>query len=92
MTVSKLYVSSVSGSFGCHNDDDTHRALVAAQSVLKPEQESDAFAAFLAMVNDEAHDAILAELWESAQRAADIALTDGWDNPGDVHCELALED
>ena len=92
MTTSKLYIASVSGSRSCHNDDDTDRALEAAQLVIKPEQEKAAFDAFLARVNDEDHDASLADLWEKAQGAADIALTRGWDNPSEAFCELAINE
>ena len=89
-TQSRLYISSVSGSGGCHNDDDTNRALLAAQAVIETEIEEAAFKAYVARGNCEDHDAALANAWEKAQRATNIALTLGWDNPGYTRCELAI--
>ena len=45
-------------------------------------------AAFIAKINDEAHDATLASCWETAQAAADHAFTDGWAKPDNVFVRL----
>ena len=34
----------------------------------------------------------LAEAWVEANKAAALALTDGWTNPGSISCEISIAD
>lgn len=83
-----ITISDVSGSYGCHNDDDRGRAIEAAEAILAGVNAAEAMAAFIAKINDEAHDSDLAAKWESAQVAADKAFTEGWANPDNVFIHL----
>lgn len=83
-----IYIASVTGSRGCHDDSDTHRAIEAAECALANVNARAAYGAFIARCGDEKHDAALADAWERAQSAADIAFTEGWAKPGGVLVEL----
>lgn len=84
-------------------DEDEARAAAAAEAVLRAFEwrkgdpmEVDAYEAqeaFARHVSDEdfnrsPRETILIAAWEAAQSAADIALTDGWQNPNGASCTI----
>jgi hypothetical protein len=85
----RITVRVVSGaSFA--SDDDRNRAEDAALTVLHGVDPSEAYAEFkrqVEAVNDDEYTG-LAALWWDAQRAADVALTEGWIDPEGAFCEL----
>lgn len=90
--MNKTYIASVTGSRGCHSQEDIDRAIEAAEAVFAESDidASDAFSSYMNRLDgldciDEA-----ADLWQKAQQAADAAFTEGWANPGNVLVELAV--
>ena len=87
------------------DDDDRHRAMDAAYAVLKAAGTTDkeAYAEFVHqwrwLETDEAiktgkcqdYDELtgLAAVWGEAERAADIALTEGWADPDGASCGIS---
>jgi hypothetical protein len=85
-------------------DDDRERAEAAALKVLdafewrsgQPTQidAAEAYEAYKRHTSDEDYnrsprDTILIAAWEAAEKAADLALTDGWYNPNAAACTIA---
>jgi len=63
----QITIADVTGSRGCHNDDDKRRAIEAAEEVLKDTDAVEAMLAYIARIDDEPHDTALADIWERAQ-------------------------
>jgi hypothetical protein len=77
-------------------DDDRERAEAAALKVLDALQidAAEAYEAYKHHTSDEDYnrsprDTILIAAWEAAEKAADLALTDGWYNPNGAACTIA---
>jgi len=84
----QITIADVTGSRGCHNDDDKRRAIEAAEEVLKDTDAVEAMLAYIARIDDEPHDTALADIWERAQAAADRAFTQGWADPNNVFVSI----
>lgn len=73
-------------------DNDRERAKTAALKVLGETDPSLAYAEYLRQLEAlDSHDGMtgLAALWCAADKAADLALTEGWHNPDGAHCSIA---
>lgn len=93
MTNSRFSVS-VNVLYGRTDEEDRDRAAAAAVSVLDAAGVTiaDAYAEYQRQWDDlDSTDDMtgLAALWVEAERAADIALTDGWARPDGASCSLS---
>ena len=86
-----LKITDLTGCRGVRDiDRDVDRAIDAADAVLAGVDLEAAYAAYCAKCNEEPHDAALADIWERADSAANIAFTEGWHRPDDVGFCLAI--
>ena len=76
--------------------DDVERAIAAAEDIFDSYGTSAkaAFSEFEWQRKELGFDQIggLAEAWVEAQKAADLALTENWTNPGSISCEISIVD
>ena len=73
-------------------DDDRDRAEAAALAALGDADPSAAYAEYMRQFAElDGHDGMtgLAARWVAAQKAADVALTQGWHNPTGAGCEIS---
>ena len=77
-------------------DDDVERAIAAAEDVFAfyGTSAKAAFSEFEWQRKELGFEQIggLAEAWTEANKAADLALTEGWTNPGSISCEISIVD
>lgn len=93
-TLNSRFAISVNMLYGRADDEDRERAATAAVAVLDAAGAtiSDAFAEFKRQWQDlDSYDGMtgLAALWVEAERAADLALTQGWANPDGAACGIS---
>jgi len=87
-----LEIEITDGARFC-NDVDRTRALLAAEKVLAGFDAlscADAFELAIEAGVDPREHGIYAAIWDDAQSAADIALTEGWADPNGAGCFLRL--
>ncbi len=84
-----VFVESVHGSHGAHDQSDLDRAVDAAEAVLETHG-VDARAAFAAYceVSNGADRTPASDAWEAASRAADLAFTTGWHDPNAAFVDI----
>lgn len=77
-------------------DDDVERAIAAAEDVFGfyGTSAETAFFEFEWQREELGFDQVggSAEAWVEAHKAADLALTENWTNPGSVSCEISIVD
>ena len=77
--------------------DDVERAIAAAEDIFDSYGTSAkaAFSEFEWQRKELGFDQIcggLAEAWIEAKKAANLALTESWTNPGSISCEISIVD
>ena len=76
--------------------DDVERAIAAAEDIFASYGTSAkaAFFEFEWQLKELGFDQLggLAEAWVEAKKAAALALTEGWTNPGSISCEISIVD